>query len=292
METLYGKMFEDTIKTAAQQMESKFRDKVEVESGLKGKSKSFGWLNASAAREKTVRHSDVIRDDPGENRVTAYMRYFYKDISIDTVDKLKTLGDLNSPSVKTVSGALRRQLDDLIIVAATATKYTGENGTVESAWDTDQDVDTVATYVSTLDQWLAALELLDNGNNDEEEEKFVMISPRVRTALLNVAKLTSADYQTLQALVPGKFTEPILGFKWGVSNRLPFITGTTRGCLAWIKSGIGLGLWEDIKTRVRENPDKHFEWEVYANLSAAATRIEDCKVVRIKCDESLAVTAQ
>ena len=291
MDTLYGKQFEDNILLGAQQLEAKFREKCEVKSGVKGKSKAFGFVDASEAREKTVRHEDTIRDDPTNNRVTAYLHYDYKSIMVDPDDELKVIADFKSSYVQTTLAALRRKMDDRLIAAATATKYTGENGTTETIWNTAYNVAADGTYVVTLAQLLGALELLNNGDVDENEEKFMAVSPKVLSGLLNITKLTSADFQTLQALVPGKISNPVLGFRFMVSSRLGGVS-TARPVLAWAKSGLGLAIGQDIKTRVDEVQDKHYAWSTYASMFIGATRIDDKKVVRIICDESKSIASQ
>lgn len=291
MDTLYGKQFEDNILLGVQQLESKFRDKVVVKSGVRGKSKSFGYVDAEDAREKLVRHEDTIRDDPGNNRVTGYLHYDYKSLLVDPDDELKILADFKSPYVQTTLAALRRKMDDRIIAAATGIKYTGEVGTTESPWDTNYQVAADGTYVITFAQLLGALELLNNSDVDENEEKFIAVSPRVLSGALNITKLTSADFMTLQALVPGMISNPVLGFKWMVTSRLGG-EAATRPCLAWAKSGLGLALGQEIKARVDEIQAKHYAWSTYASMFIGATRIEDKKVIKIICDETKLITEQ
>jgi hypothetical protein len=76
-----------------------------------------------------------------------------------------------------------------------------------------------------------------------------------------------------------------------VSSRLGGLS-TARPVLAWAKSGLGLAIGQDIKTRVDEVQDKHYAWSTYASMFIGATRIDDKKVVRIICDESKSIAAQ
>ena len=61
---------------------------------------------------------------------------------------------------------------------------------------------------------------------------------------------------------------------------------TTRYCYAWAKSGVCLGVGQNIVTRVGEDPSKSFNMRVYAKQSLGAVRIEEEKVVEIACIES------
>lgn len=292
MEDLYGREFEPVIKTGVQQMQEKFRDKTTVETVKRGEAATFGYLDSASAREKTVRHEEAVRDNPDENRITVYPHMLYKEMGIDSFDRLKTLADLNSPTTQTVLSAIRRAIDDIVIAAAFGSKWTGKNGTTESVWDTSYQIAANATYTVAIDQIISALELLNTSNVDENEEKFIMVSPKVLSEALMISKLTSSDYQTLQALVPGKITQPVLGFRWGVSTRLP-VDSQVRSCMAWAKSGIGLKFWEDIKTIVDIDKKKvGTEWWCRAEVTVGATRIENPKVIKILCDESKVLAAQ
>ena len=76
-----------------------------------------------------------------------------------------------------------------------------------------------------------------------------------------------------------------MGFHFIVSTRLAK-TGNIRSCLAWAKSGIGLAMNGNAKSRITERSDKNYSTQVFIEASMGATRIEDEKVVEIACDES------
>lgn len=236
------------------------------------------------AREKTVRHSDTIYDDPGHNRATAYLHYDYKSLILDPDDEVKVIADPKSAYVQATLSALRRKMDDRLIDAATGTKYTGENGTTESSLDSGQQISASGTENLKLALLLETLQLFNDADVDEQEQKFIAISPGMLTSLLQEEKLTSKDYQTLQALVPGRIVS-VLGFNFMVSTRLSG-TSTARKAIAWAKSGLGLAVGRDIEARVDEVQRKHYAFSTYASMMIGATRIEDEKVVEITANES------
>ncbi len=277
------KQFEDNIQIGTQQIITKFRDSCIVKTGVNGKSKSFGYVDSVDAREKTSRLSDTIWDDPSANRVTAYLTKIYKALEQDETDALATIADPKSAYTMVTLAALRRKMDTIILEALRGTKYTGENGTSASSLGAGQKVAAASTGM-TIDKLIATLELFNEADIDENETKYMAIGPKQVSDLLGIDKFTSADYNTIKTLVPGKIV-PFMGFNLMMTNLLE-TASTTRYCIAWVKSGLGLAIGQDIKARVDELQTKHYDWATYAEMYAGATRIEDKKVVEISCIES------
>ena len=78
-------------------------------------------------------------------------------------------------------------------------------------------------------------------------------------------------------------TRSFMGFSFVLSERLP-ITGTDREIPCWVPSGMHLGMWNDITTRISERDDKSYSTQVYVKGTFGATRVEEEKVVEILCD--------
>ena len=278
----YNKQYEDNIQMGAQQILSKFRDRCEVKTGVVGKSKAFGYVDKEDAREKNSRHSKVVHDDPNNVRCTAYLKYKYKSIIQDPDDSLKVVADIKSVYARTPLAALNRAMDTALLLAARGVKYTGENGTTEEALPAASKI-AVSTTGQTLAKIIATLEKFNDANVPEEEPKFFAIGPKQLTDLLNIEKLTSADYATLKALVPGKIVSA-LGFNFILSTLLAK-SGTTRYNIAWAQSGLGLAIGQDIVGRISELPEYHYAWGAYASMFIGATRVQDVKVVEIGAKE-------
>jgi len=279
----YGKQYEDNIQMGAQQLEAKFRDRCEVKTGVVGKSKAFGYVDKENAREKNARHSKVIHDDPNNVRSTAYLKYKYKSIIKDPDDTLQVVADPKSTYAKIPLAALNRAMDTALLLAARGIKYTGENGTTEESLPAASKV-AVGTDGMTLAKITSTLEKFNDANVPEEEPKFFAIGPKQLTDMLNIGKLTSADYQTMKALVPGKIVSA-LGFNFIMSTLLAKV-GTTRFNMAWSQSGLGLAIGQDITGRISELPEYHYAWGAYASMFIGATRIQDVKVVEIGAREA------
>jgi hypothetical protein len=66
-------------------------------------------------------------------------------------------------------------------------------------------------------------------------------------------------------------------------ERLPVDVSTHRRVIAWAKSGLHLGMWNDINTKISERADKSYASQVYVKGTFGATRTEEKKVVEILC---------
>jgi hypothetical protein len=51
----------------------------------------------------------------------------------------------------------------------------------------------------------------------------------------------------------------------------------------YCKSGVVLGVWNDLQTSVDRRPDKRNSWQVYVTGTFGATRVEELRVVQINC---------
>ena len=99
-----------------------------------------------------------------------------------------------------------------------------------------------------------------------------------------ITQITSADYNSVKALVSGQI-DTFLGFKFIRSQRLGTDSTPSRQCLAFTKSAIGLALGADIQTKISERADKNYATQVFLSMTIGATRIEEEKMVEIAANE-------
>ena len=76
-----------------------------------------------------------------------------------------------------------------------------------------------------------------------------------------------------------------MGFKFVRTEKLPF-DGTTRDCAIWAPSGMILCVAEDITVKVSERADKNYSQQVYVEMDMGAARMEEVKVIKVRCKES------
>ena len=125
---------------------------------------------------------------------------------------------------------------------------------------------------------------MDAADIDPDEPRYLACAAGQITDLLNVTQVTSSDYATVKALAQGTL-DSFLGFKFIRTQRLGTDSDGNRQVTAWAKSGIGLALGADIKTKISERDDKNYATQVFLSMTIGATRIEEEKVVEIACTE-------
>lgn len=217
------------------------------------------------------------------------------DVYIDNFDMLKTPIDPKSQIVATGASACARAIDDEIIRAATATATIGaDSGSLSTeAWDTtyqvasDFDSGSTSTGLSVAKLNEARRILEHNHAFDDDPQATLVIGSKQHADLRNQAQVSSSDFNSNGGVLVNGLVTRFMGFDIVVSERLPVITdkdskANCRGCLAFGKSAIYLGIWQDIKTEVFRRPELSGNpWDVNVMLSIGATRTQLGQIVQI-----------
>jgi hypothetical protein len=77
-----------------------------------------------------------------------------------------------------------------------------------------------------------------------------------------------------------------MGFNFIHTELLEVDGSSDRRCPFWAKSGMHLGVWNEINTKISERDDKGYATQVYLKGTFGATRIEEGKVVEVLCTEA------
>jgi len=278
--TAFVQQYSANVQMLSQQMGSLLRDKVRVES-VTGKNAFLDQVGSVTAVEKTSRHSDTPQiDTPHARRRLSLADYEFADL-IDQQDKVRLLIDPTSSYAQAAAMAMGRAIDDVIISAALGTAYTGETGSTSTA-NANQIVH--GSGGLTVAKLRTAKQTLDLSDVDPSIPRYIIVSPKQISGLLNITEVTSSDFNTVKALATGEVNS-YLGFNFIVSNRLA-LSGTTRSCIAFAQDGIALGIGKDVNARIDERADKSYATQVYYCMSIGATRMEEDKVVEVQCTES------
>jgi hypothetical protein len=278
--TAFVKQYHSNIEILSQQKGSRLRPKVRVETDIKGKEAFYDQIGATAAQKKTTRHGDtpLIHTPHARRRIRLY-DYEWADL-IDDLDKVKTLTDPESPYVQNAVNAHGRSMDDELIAAATATAYVGEDGATPIALPGTQIVLHASSGLTVAKLRAAKKIFLQNEIDLEQEKLYICVSADELDDLLGDSQVTSADYNTVKALVKGE-VNTFMGFEFVHSERLSEIS-SVRKCIAWAESGLLLGVGVDVKVKVSERADKSYAIQPYCSMSIGATRMDENKVVEIQ----------
>ena len=282
--------YTDSVQLLLQQRGSRFRSTV-MEGHYRGKAaKAVEQIGAVSAQKRTTRHGDTpLIETPHAARWVYPTHYEWADL-IDDQDKLEMIVELTSPYSINGAAAMSRAIDDEIVPAFFGASRTGENGSDTTPFDTNQTVAvdegaTGATGLNVAKLRAAKKILMANEVDIDSDPLFVALTAEQHDDMLNEIQAVSLDYNTKPVLVDGRITS-FMGFNFVHSERLETDGSGYRRCPAWSKSGMHLGVWNDIEGRVTERDDKSFATQVYVRGTFGATRAEEGKVVEIKCDES------
>jgi len=304
--TAFVKQFNSTIFHLSQQKGSRLQSMVRNET-QKGKSQFFDRLGSVVAQKKTSRHSDTpLIDTPHSRRRVTLVDYEHADL-IDDADKVRTLIDPASPYAQAFMWAFGRAKDDEIIDNADGNAFGGEEGSTTVAHPNTQKKASVASSAGAnlnVQALRRGKEVLDGNDVDESIRRHCAVTSSQLQSLLSETEVTSADFNTVRALVQGEL-DTFLGFNFVRTERLNTQSGTLafdttsgavgsgggdadgyRKVLCWAEDGLLLSTAAEMKTRISERADKSFSTQVFAAMSIGSTRLEEDKVVVLLANES------
>ena len=284
--------FDSNWKHLVQQKNSRLKEYCTLDS-IEGKEKSYNQLDATSMTQITDRSRDTrISDQAMAKRWIRPLQYDCAKL-VDEFDE-QFLGEVvlpTSPIIQSHAAAYARTCDKIIIDALGGTAFTGTTGTTATVLPAGQKIavgyvesGTVANSGLTIAKLRAAKFLFDSNEVDEEEERIMVVSAKQLQDLLRTTEVTSADYNTVRALVDGTLNT-FMGFKFRRSQQLPLAVDI-RSCFAYVKSGIILAE-RGLKTMMDVRPDLSHSLQIRSVASLAAVRMEEKKVVEIACDEQI-----
>jgi len=281
--TAFVNQYSANVQMLSQQMGSLLRNAVDVET-VNGEKAFFDQVGSAAAVLRTSRHADTpLIDTPHSRRMVTLSDYEYADL-IDDQDKVRMLIDPTSTYARAAAAAMGRAMDDVIISAALGSAKTGKDGSTTTPFATSTNQIAVGSTGLTLAKLIEAKEILDSQDVDPSIPRYIACSPKQVSDLLGDTDVTSADFNTVRALVKGEL-DTYVGFKFIMTNRLPVDGSSDRRVIAWAMDGLKLAVGKEPVARIDERADKSYATQVYYCMSIGATRMEEAKVVEILCNE-------
>ena len=213
---------------------------------------------------------------------------------IDSFDKLRLLNDPNNAVVQGAVYASGRQIDTLISTAFFATAYTGANGSTATTLPAANVVAVNEGAATNTGLTVAKLRkakrlLLGYFVDTMSDPIYCVATARQLDDLLSEITVTSNDFNTnggVPALENGMITR-FLGVNFIQYEGLPVDGSSYRRVAMFAKSGIYCGFWNDISTSISKRNDLQGEpFQAYVYMTAGATRLEENKVIEIKCSEA------
>jgi hypothetical protein len=232
--------------------------------------------------------------------------YEHADL-IDDADKIRMLIDPAGDYALAFAWAFGRAKDDEIIAAADGDAFAGEEGSTTVAHPNSQKIASVSGGAGAnlnVQALRRAKEKFDANDVDESIRRYIAQTSSQLENLLSETEVTSADFNTVRALVMGELNT-FLGFQFIRTERLLTQSGTLafdtttgavgsgggdadgyRRVISWAQDGLLLATGFDMKSRIQERADKSFSTQVFASQTIGSTRLEEEKVVIILANES------
>jgi hypothetical protein len=293
---LFQTQFSTLLRLKLQQKTNRLRGRVET--GTHTGSKMASPIQFVGALETRAPQG---RFAPKVNTPATYTRRWIvpldkeMDQYVDAFDQLKTPIDPKSQLVASAAAACARDWDDEIIRASTATSTIGTDAgsLTTEAFDTTNfqiaaDFSASASVGLTVAKLNEARRILEHYHVFEDgETATLVIGSKQHADLRNQALVTSGDFNKNGGVLVEGLVTRFMGFDIIVSERLPTITdkdsnANVRGCLCFVRSGIYLGFWQDMKTEVfRDFTKSSNPWDINTMHSFGATRTELGRVIQV-----------
>lgn len=268
--------FDAEVKHAYQER-GKLRDTVRVKQGVVGSTHRFPKLGAGLASRR-VPQTDVVPMNLVHSNVTVTLEDWNAAEYTDVFNEAKTNISERAELASSIAKAIQRREDQLIIDALEATATTLTVASSVGGANTDLNIDK-----------LRRIGRLFGDNGVGEDEMLTYVGSYVgREALLAETEVTSADYNSVRALVNGSVTSFLgLEFKW-IATRAEGgldLTAGDRTSFAYAKSAVGEAIGIDARMEVNYIPTKT-SWLANMLFSAGAVEIDAGGVVEVTTDEN------
>lgn len=293
-----GQEYSKIILPLARQERSMLYDRVFVKSDFTGKSFYQDQIGTWEMNEKTAPNSATPQNDPNLSRTRVDIKTYNDARIFDRSLDLQSFSDPMSVTSISMQSAVGVQIDKIIYNALGATALRGETGATSVTFPTSQTI--AANFGGTVTSGTAAntgltpakirraSKMLTAKGVSTMDRTFVA-SATGQEQLLGNTEATSSDYNNVKALVSGEI-DSWIGFKFvflpdGIINTTEAGVATY---YAFHKTGVCFAMLEELFMRVSERADLSYSKQVYYEISCGAARLEEGKVVKVLCDETVA----
>lgn len=286
----YVYQFANNVQLKLQQKGSKLMQYVSSGSHMGEQASVVDQWSKIEMQEVLSRFSPIVRTDAAADRRWVQPSKFDLAQMIDPFDELQILTDPKSKYVENAVNAAGRKYDDLIIDALFGTAKTGKLGTTSTTFPSGQQVavnqGASANTGLTVAKLREAKRLLMAAEVDLDSDSITaIVTAKQHDNLLAEAQVISMDFNEKPVLVDGKVTR-FMGINIVHCERLDTDGSSYRRIPVFAKSGIYLGKWNEMKTDISQRKDlSGHPWQAYLYMMAGATRLEEEKIVEIKCAE-------
>ena len=289
--------FSANLELKVQQTVSKLRGRVAEGSHVGKQASPVQYMGPIKMKSPQGRFAPKARVDASFERRWVFPIDKEIDQYIDSFDKLRLISDPTAQYSTNAAASVAREWDDGLLLAATGVATLG---TDQAAFSTESfDTTTygvAATFGSgATGSGLTVAKLVEvkrkfrhygQDGNPDNEELTIVIGSQQEANLLGETQVTNRDYNgDRPVLVEGSISR-FLGFNFIMSERLA-TDGTNRTVLAFMKSGLYLGVWKDMANEVFKRGDLSGNpWDLNTEMTYGGVRLQKGKLLQILCADT------
>lgn len=288
--TAFVQQYRANVEHLLQQKGSRLRPYVRVET-QNAEFDFYDRIGATSAQEVTGRHQDTPLVNVPHDRRRVSLRDFDWAELIDRPDRIRLLIDPTSPYSQNASFALGRKMDEIILEAAFNSVSTGKTGSSTVTFPAAQQIavnfvesGAAANSGLTIGKLRKAKQMLDASETDPSDPRYIIVTAKQITDLLQTTEVTSADFNSVKALVQGD-VNTFMGFEFVRTELVNTDANSYRRVPCFTKSGMLLAVGQDINVDIGPRRDKRNSTQVYCSASFGSVRMNEEKVIEIKCAE-------
>tara|TARA_S200002703_G_scaffold13223_1_gene11634 strand:- start:2182 stop:3024 length:843 start_codon:yes stop_codon:yes gene_type:complete len=245
--------------------------------GVEGSTVKFPKIGKGSATIR-VPQTDVTPLNVSYSQVTATMEDYIAAEYSDIFNQQKVNFNERQELVQVVSGAIARRMDQVVLDALAAASSPETVSNDIGGTDSNLNVAKLREAKKKLDK-----------NNVPGEGRSILVHANNLQSLLGETEVTSADFNTVRALVSGEI-DTFLGFKFITfgdrdEGGLPVDGSSDRTVYAFHRDALGLGIGMGQQSRVDYIAEKT-SFLVASMFSAGAVAIDDEGIVTITCREA------
>lgn len=289
--THYVQQYTTNVQLLSQQKGSRLRNSVTTDTYKGKQGVPVDQFAATVATKRTTRYPALTPADIQADRRWVFPSdYDWNDL-IDGIDKLRLLIDPQSSYVQSGNAAMSRAMDDEIILAFFGDAKTGVDGGTTTSFPASQQVSASegasgATGLN-VEKLKAGIQLLlanEAWDPSSGERINCVITAKQNRNLMDEVQVINSDYNGDKAVVNDGFV-----MSWGKidfihSERLQINGSSQTRVPLYVKSGMHLGMWQDLSADVSQRKDlAGLPWQVYLYGTFGGTRIEEKRVVELPC---------
>lgn len=294
---LYSTQFSTVLELKLQQMGSKLRGLVREGFHVGKMASPVNQVGAIRLKAPAGRYAPLQRTDSDFTRRWVFPQDGEMAQMIDSFDELKTIVDPKSEYSTNAAMAVGRAYDDCLILNAIGTAQTGQDAASLSAetWASFSSAYTVANTFGagassvglTVTKLIEARRIFRHNHVDLDADPATIIIGSTQEAdLLRQVEVVSKEYNDRPVLVDG-LIKRFLGFNIVVSERLA-VSSNVRKTIAFVKSGLYLGIWKDITNIASQRNDlSGHPYQIYTQASFGSTRTQPGKILEIDCADTV-----